>query len=142
MNILVSSCLLGLDCRYGGNGCYSASVASLAGQHTLIPVCPEQMGGLPTPRAPLERVHDRVLDKDGRDYTDAMNKGAYEVIRLSKLLGCTHAITKSRSPSCGYGLIHDGTFSGHLIQGSGITVEKLLAAGIQVTDENHLSLYS
>jgi len=141
MNILVSSCLLGLDCRYNGTHCFSESVAALSTIHTLIPVCPEQMGGLPTPRAPLERARGLVIDKDGRDYTAAVEKGSDEVLKIAKLLICTHAITKSRSPSCGCGIIYDGTFTRHMTEGNGLAVDKLLAAGIQVTDENHLSCY-
>ena len=141
MNILVSSCLLGLDCRYNATSCFSESVAALSGIHTLIPICPEQMGGLPTPRQPLERSRGLVIDKDSRDYTAALEKGADEVLRIAKLCNCTHAITKSRSPSCGCGLIYDGTFSRHMTEGNGIAVDKLLAAGIKVTDENHLSYY-
>jgi len=141
MNILVSSCLLGLDCRYSKDSCFSESVAGLSKTHTLIPVCPEQMGGLPTPREPLEWARGRVIDKDGRDFTASMEKGADEVIKIARLLQCGHAITKSKSPSCGCGIIYDGTFSRHLVEGNGVLTEKLLAAGIEVTDENHLSRY-
>ena len=141
MNILVSSCLLGLECRYNGTHCFSESVAGLSKIHTLIPVCPEQMGGLPTPRAPLERSRGLVIDKDSHDYTAAVEKGADEVLKIARLLNCTHAITKSRSPSCGCSLIYDGTFSRHMTEGNGLAVDKLLAADIQVTDENHLSSY-
>lgn len=142
MNILVSSCLLGLDCRYSGNNCLSERVAELSMAYNLIPVCPEQMGGLPTPRPPLERVGSRVTDKDGHDFTDAMEKGAREVLKIAGLLSCTHAITKSGSPSCGCGSIYDGTFTGHMIEGNGILTEMLLADGIIVTDENHLNGYT
>ncbi|MEI8199966.1 MAG: DUF523 domain-containing protein [Eubacteriales bacterium] len=141
MNILVSSCLLGLDCRYCAGSSYSESVAALSKSHTLIPVCPEQMGGLPTPRAPLERADGKVVDKDGRDFTAPMEKGAGEVLKVANLLSCTHAITKSKSPSCGCGIIYDGTFSRHLIEGNGVMTQRLLDAGIEVTDENHLSRY-
>lgn len=139
MNILISACLLGLDCRYSGNNCFSGNVAALSENHTLIPVCPEQMGGLPTPRNPLERRGTRVTDKAGTDFTSAMEKGAEEVLKTAKLLNCTHAVLKSKSPSCGCGTIYDGTFSGQVIDGNGVTAEKLLSAGIQVTDENHLA---
>lgn len=141
MNILVSSCLLVLNCRYTGDSCYSENIAELSKDHTLIPVCPEQMGGLPTPRNPLERVGARVTDKEGRNYTAEMEKGAEEALKIARLSGCTHAIMKSRSPSCGCGIIHDGTFSGHLITGNGVTVEKLLNAGINIVDEHHLSQF-
>jgi len=99
------------------------------------------MGGLPTPRAPLERARGRVIDKDGRDFTASMEKGADEVMKIARLFQCGHAITKSKSPSCGCGIIYDGTFSRHMVEGNGILTEKLLAVGIEVTDENHLSRY-
>ena len=138
MNILVSSCLLGINCRYSGDNCLSLPVADLANTHTLIPVCPEQMGGLPTPRTPLERKGLRVVDKDGRDYTEEMERGASEALNVASLLKCTHAVTRNGSPSCGCGIIYDGTFSGTRIPGNGMMTEKLLDAGIKVTDENHL----
>jgi uncharacterized protein YbbK (DUF523 family) len=141
VKILVSSCLLGLNCRYSGDSCFSSSVAGLAKNHTLIPVCPEQMGGLPTPRAPLERKGSRIVDKDGNDYTDAMERGADDALKVAVLLGCTHAVTRNGSPSCGCGIIYDGTFSGKQVAGNGVMTGKLLAAGIEVTDDNHLNKY-
>jgi uncharacterized protein YbbK (DUF523 family) len=99
------------------------------------------MGGLPTPRNPLERVGTRVTDKEGRNYTAEMEKGAEETLKIARLSGCTYAIMKSRSPSCGCGIIHDGTFSGHMTAGNGVTVEKLLDAGINIVDEHHLSQF-
>jgi len=139
MNILVSSCLLGLDCRYCGDNCYSEKIAGLSAGYTHIPVCPEQMGGLPTPRAPLERSNGKVIDKDGRDFTQAMQKGASEVLKIAVLSGCSHAIIKSGSPSCGCGTIYDGSFSGRLIEGNGVMAQELIAAGIEVTDEHHFT---
>ena len=96
------------------------------------------MGGLPTPRAPLERKGSRIVDKDGNDYTDAMDRGADDALKVAVLLGCTHAVTRNGSPSCGCGIIYDGTFSGTRISGNGVMTGKLLAAGIEVTDEDHL----
>lgn len=137
MKILVSSCLLGLDCRYSGSSHYTEEVSGLAAVHTLIPVCPEQMGGLPTPREPAERRGSRVVARDGSDYTRAFEKGSLEVLKVAELFGCTCAVLKSRSPSCGCGTIYDGTFSGTLIEGNGVTAEMLLNAGIRVADEMH-----
>lgn len=137
MNILVSACLLGLDCRYCGSGCVSEQVLKLIEKHSLIPVCPEQMGGLPTPRAPVELVNREVVDSTGMNFTSQFEKGADEVVKLAKLLHCSCAVLKSRSPSCGCGAVYDGTFSGELIGGNGITAEKLLKAGVSVfSDEN------
>jgi len=138
MNILVSSCLLGLHCRYCGTGCYQEQVAALGQTNLLIPVCPEQMGGLPTPRAPVERIDGKAIDCKGADVTAQFIKGAQEVARLATLLGCKAAVLKSRSPSCGCGMIYDGTFSGKLVHGNGFTAERLLREGIQVVTEDNL----
>ena len=107
-------------------------------EHTLIPVCPEILGGLATPRDPAERVGDRVLTKHGADVTDNYQKGAEEALRLARLYECTCAILKERSPSCGCGRIYDGTFSRTLTEGDGITAQLLKAHGIQVKGESQL----
>jgi len=138
MNILVSSCLLGLHCRYRGDGKYQEQVAVLSQSHHLIPVCPEQMGGLSTPRQPVERVDGKALDCTGKDVTEQFTKGAEEVVQLAKLFDCKAAILKSRSPSCGCGMIYDGTFSGNLVSGNGFAAERLLQEGIQVVDESRI----
>ncbi len=137
MNILVSACLLGLNCRYKGNHKYSDKVAALSENHNLIPVCPEQMGGMPTPRSPVERVGGKALDITGKDVTEPFVRGAEEVVKLARLFHCETAILKSKSPSCGMVLIHDGSFSGGLVQGNGFTAEKLLAEGIRVFSEEN-----
>lgn len=139
MNVLVSSCLLGLDCRYCGAGCYNEQVIMLKQKHNLIPVCPEQMGGLPTPRPPVELVNGQAVDSTGVDYTLQFEKGADEVVKLAKIFNCTFSILKNGSPSCGSGLIYDGTFSGKLINGNGITVIRLQKEGITVANEINLS---
>lgn len=136
MNILISACLLGLSCRYDGQAKASDGIEALQKQHTLIPFCPECMGGLPTPRPPAELVGDRVISKAGTDVTDAYQKGAAEALRLCSLLHCDCAILKERSPSCGHGQIYDGTFSGTLTQGDGITASLLVAHGIPVYGES------
>ena len=103
--------------------------------HTLIPVCPEQLGGLPTPRVPAERQGSRVISRSGQDVTAAYEKGAEEALRLYRLMRCDAAILKARSPSCGCGSIYDGSFSGILTAGNGVTAEKLLAHGARVYTE-------
>ncbi len=125
MNILVSACLLGVDCRYCGSGLFNAEVYKLKSSHNLIPVCPEQLGGLTTPRNPVELVNGRAVDKDNNDYTGQFEKGAEETVKIAKLLDCPFAILKSNSPSCGYGKVYDGTFQGTLVNGKGITAAKL-----------------
>jgi len=139
MNILISSCLLGLHCRYAGDGKYQEQVALLNQNHHLIPICPEQMGGLPTPRPPVERIDGKAMTNTGEDVTAQFVKGAEEVVQLAKLLDCKAAVLKSRSPSCGCGIIHDGTFSDGLVDGNGFTAERLLREGILVVSENNLS---
>lgn len=138
MNILVSACLLGVRCRYDGTGKLEDKIQELMKEHTLIPVCPEILGGLATPRDPAERVGDRVLTKHGADVTDNYQKGAEEALRLARLYECTCAILKERSPSCGCGRIYDGTFSRTLTEGDGITAQLLKAHGIQVKGESQL----
>lgn len=136
MNILVSACLLGVDCRYCGTGLYHEQVAARSKEQHLIPVCPEQLGGLPTPRPPVELVNGRAIDNTGTDRTKEFQKGAEEVLKLARLFNCTHAILKSRSPSCGRGTIYDGTFSGKLTDGNGLTADLLMKNGIQVLMED------
>ena len=141
MNILVSACLLGVCCRYNGTGEENESVRRLQERHSLIPVCPEIYGGLSTPRSPAERVEDRVMAKDGTDVTGQYEKGAQEALRLAEYFGCTVAVLKARSPSCGKGRIHDGTFGGGMTDGDGVTTQLLEAHGIRVyneTDEKEL----
>lgn len=136
--VLVSACLLGLNCRYCGTGSYKEQVVALTQRYRVIPICPEQMGGLPTPRTPVELASGRAIDSKGVDYTEHFERGATEVVQLAKLLDCTYAVLMSRSPSCGCGQIYDGTFTGRLINGNGITTDRLQVAGIKVIDESNL----
>ena len=140
MTILVSACLLGCPCRYDGKSKPSDAVLALMEHHTLIPVCPEQMGGLATPRVPAERKNDSVFTESGVDVTEQYRRGAEEALRLAKLYGCTHAILKERSPSCGSGQIYDGSFSRALIPGDGVTAQLLKAHGITVLGESEVDL--
>ena len=133
--ILVSACLLGTPCRYDGTGKANGSVLALAKSRTLIPVCPEQLGGLPTPRPPSERKGERILTKNGEDVTAAFCRGAEETLRLASLFGCRQAILKANSPSCGCGQIYDGSFSGRRIAGDGLTAALLKQNGITVKTE-------
>ena len=135
MKLLISACLLGCCCRYDGASKPQPWVEALAQKHTLIPVCPEQMGGLPTPRTPSERVGAKVLMKDGTDVTAQYRRGAEEALRLYALFRCDGALLKARSPSCGLGAIYDGSFSGTLIPGDGVTAELLKQHGIPVWTE-------
>lgn len=133
MKILVSRCLLGEICRYDAKSVPDASVIALGQEHTLVPVCPEMLGGLPCPRVPCERTADgRVITEDGTDRTAEYTLGAREALRVYREEGCEKAILKAKSPSCGCGLIYDGTFTRTLIPGNGVTAELLLKNGIPV----------
>ena len=140
MTILVSACLLGCPCRYDGTAKADPRVLALMERHTLIPVCPEQLGGLPTPRLPSERREGGVFDRGGKDVTAQYRQGAEEVLRLARLYGCTHAVLKERSPSCGSGQIYDGSFSHVLVLGSGVAAELLAQNGITVLGESQADL--
>ena len=138
MNILISGCLLGLSCRYDGKskGLGSEMIEKLSSKHNLIPACPEQLGGLPTPRNPSERIGEGVFMDNGTDVTEQYRRGAEQALHLAKMFGCEAAILKERSPSCGCGEIYDGTFSGTLTPGDGVTAELFKANGIPVYGES------
>ena len=138
MTILVSACLLGCPCRYDGKSKPNDAVLALMEHHTLIPICPEQMGGLATPRVPAERKDGGVFTERGRDVTEQYRRGAEEALRLAQLYGCKYAILKERSPSCGNGQIYDGSFSRRLINGDGVTAQLLKAHGITVLGESEV----
>ena len=138
MKILISACLLGARCRYDGASKEHPEVLKLAERHTLVPVCPEQLGGLPTPRTPSERQGDAVCTREGTDVTEAYRRGAEEALRLCRMLGCEAAVLKERSPSCGCGEIYDGTFTGTLTAGDGVTAELLKSCGIPVYGESQI----
>lgn len=141
MKILVSACLLGVRCRYDGKSKPHPAVERLMEQHTLIPVCGEILGGLPTPRVSAERQGERVVTADGCDVTAAYRRGAEEVLRLAERYGCTAAVLKERSPSCGSGRIYDGTFTGTLTDGWGVTAELLRDHGICVIGESEVETW-
>ncbi len=136
--ILVSACLLGLGCRYSGERKADERVIRLLDREdmVLIPVCPEQLGGLSTPREPAERREGGVWNRRGEDVTGQFLLGAGEVLKLARLYGCSQAILKERSPSCGSGKIYDGSFTGTVTDGDGVTAELLKEHGIRVTGES------
>ena len=138
MNILVSACLLGVNCRYSGKGELCQELQKLMKEHHLIPVCPEQLGGLATPRTPAERVKDRVVTQMGEDVTAQYEKGARETAGLAELFGCRCAGLKERSPSCGNGRIYDGTFSRQLVSGDGTAAALLKERGVRIFGETEI----
>ena len=136
--LLISACLLGCACRYDGKSKPHPLAVELARRGLAVPVCPEQLGGLPTPRKPSERQGGRVVMADGRDVTAEYRRGAEETLHLARLYGCTAAVLKERSPSGGKGQIYDGTFTGTLTAGDGVTAELLTAGGVKVYGESEL----
>ena len=140
--VLISACLLGEPCRYDGQSKPHAAAQALAAHYTLIPVCPEQLGGLPTPRVSAERCGERVITKDGRDVSAEYLRGAEAALALAQKHNCICAVLKERSPSCGCGEIYGGSFSRCLIPGNGVTAELFLANGIAVYGENSENLHA
>ncbi|MBR1540199.1 MAG: DUF523 domain-containing protein [Clostridia bacterium] len=134
--ILVSACLAGLNCKYSGGNNYNEEIFQMVKRGEAIPICPEQLGGLSTPRKPAEiRIIDgkrHVITNDGTDVTENFECGAKEVLELAKKLEIKTAILQARSPSCGVGKIYSGEFNGQLVDGNGILAEMLLENGIEV----------
>ena len=135
----MSACLLGKACRYDGKSKPCERVIALKDTYNLIPICPEVMGGLPTPRTPSEICGDRVFMKDGRDVTENYNRGAEIALSIVRENACTVAILKEKSPSCGSGLIHNGLFDGGLVEGDGIAAQLLKSSGIRVLGESEIT---
>jgi uncharacterized protein YbbK (DUF523 family) len=134
--VLVSACLLGVRCRFDGGTKPDARVLALAERRGVLPICPEQLGGLPTPRVRHERVGMRVVSETGADATEAFERGAIEAIRLAEIVGARRAVLKARSPSCGVGQIYDGTFQGRVMPGDGVLAERLRAMGFELGTED------
>jgi len=135
---ICSACLLGIKCRYDGKEKRNRKVINLSRKEILIPICPEQLGGLSTPREPAEQKGKKVYTKSGKDVSGNFKKGAEQVLKIANLYGIKEAILKQRSPSCGCGQIYDGTFSGKIIKGDGVTVALLKKNGIKVISEEDL----
>ena len=143
MPVLISSCLLGITCRYDSGHSRVEEIVTKAHEMHLIPVCPEQLGGLPTPRLPSNIVkgdgmgvlsgHARVINSVGEDVTAAFLKGARETLKLVNITGATKALLKNGSPSCGLTTSYCETYSGY---GVGVTAALLLSAGIEVIEIN------
>ena len=133
--IIVSACLAGIPCRYDGGRKTDPAILELVRSGQAIPLCPEQLGGLTTPRVPAEIRDGRVFTRDGRDVTEEFHRGAAIVLDMALEYGCGEAILKARSPSCGKGEIYDGTFSGRLVPGDGVTAAILSENGIAVRTE-------
>ena len=133
--ILVSACLLGINCKYDGDNNKNDKVLKYIKDKEVIPICPEIMGGLSTPRIPSEILNDKVINSEGLDVTHNFIKGANEVLYLAKLFNVKKALLKAKSPSCGIGEIYDGTFTHTKINGDGITTRLLKENDIEVITE-------
>lgn len=145
--IMVSSCLAGINCKYDGGNNRVEEIAELVANGKAIPVCPEVYGGLPIPRGCCEIVLDekgnrKVMTKDGEDYTGEFAEGARKALEIAKVLEIDAVVFQQRSPSCGFGKIYDGTFSGKLIEGNGFAAELFSANGIKVyNDRNYKEIF-
>ncbi|MBN1475588.1 DUF523 domain-containing protein [Candidatus Sumerlaeota bacterium] len=128
----MSACLAGLCTDWRGGSDLIPWVQQAVARGEAIPVCPEQLGGLPTPRVPSERRGECVVSETGRDVTEAFRRGAERAVEIARGMGCEIAVLASRSPSCGVGKICDGTFSGTLVPGDGVTAERLRQEGLRV----------
>lgn len=146
--ILVSACLCGIKCNWEGKAKTHPKIIAMFKRGEAIPVCPEQLGGLSTPRVPAEmrsgdgaavlKNQAAVQNQAGQDVTKSFVSGAKETLRLAKLNGTTQFIGKSKSPSCGCGTIHDGTFCGQLRKGDGVTTALLKQNDIRVISSEDL----
>ena len=136
--ILVSACLLGDNCKYDGGNNYHKELVDWLADKEIVKVCPEILGGLATPRIPCEIKGDKVINKNGEDKTYYFTKGALETVKIALANQVHFAILKSNSPSCGSEMVYDGTFTGNLIYGEGITAHMLRLNGIRVFTENDL----
>jgi uncharacterized protein YbbK (DUF523 family) len=146
--IIVSACLCGINTRYDGNNNLNEKVTALLKQGKAVLVCPEQLGGLSTPRPAHEikggtgaEVLDgfaKVISINGEDGTLYFIKGAEETLKVAKQVGAGTAILKTKSPSCGCGKIYDGSFSKTKIAGNGVTAEMLIRNGIRVYSEDDI----
>ncbi|MBR5301559.1 MAG: DUF523 domain-containing protein [Clostridia bacterium] len=134
MKIMVSACLLGENCKYSGGNNRDERVLAFLEGHEVFPVCPEVMGGLPTPRPPAEIVGSEVINKEGISVDREYRLGAQMALEIAQKEKIDLAILQSRSPSCGVKQIYDGTFSGTKIPGSGILAGQLIRHGFAVLD--------
>ncbi len=142
---LISACLCGVNCKYNGGNNLNPYFSELLADGELLPVCPEQLGGLPTPRSACEiaggtgkdviTASALVINRNGLDVTCALMKGAEETLSLAIHANVDGAIMKSGSPSCGNGAIYDGTFTRKMIEGDGVTTAMLKQHGFQVWNE-------
>ena len=140
--ILVSACLVGINCKYSGGNNYNQKIFDLVKEGKAIPICPEQLGGLNTPRKPVELkvINGKryAIDNEGNDLKENFERGALEVLNLAKNLNINKAILQPRSPSCGVNKIYSGNFDNKLVDGNGILAELLKQNGIDALTPNEI----
>lgn len=141
---LISSCLCGVNCKYSGGNNLNKKCLDLIEEGNVVLVCPEQLGGLSTPRMPAEIIGksenilegiDKIVDKNNIDVTKEFLKGAEETLKIANLYKIKKAILKEGSPSCGVNYVYDGSFTGKKIKGNGLTAELLIKSGIEVISD-------
>lgn len=139
-SLLISSCLLGENVRYDGGNCEIAAelLSQIKNKFQIISLCPEVTAGFSTPRNPIELSEGKIINAQGRDLTYMFDKALLKIDELVKEHNITLALMKESSPSCGVSNIYDGTFSGNIIDGSGIITSYLKNKNIKVFSENQL----
>lgn len=137
MKVLVSSCLLGKNCKYNGKNNYNKDVIDFLKTYEIVSICPEELGGLSTPRLPSEIRNQQVIRKDGKNVTFYFQKGAMIALNIAQRNDCKFAILKKNSPSCGFGEIYDGSFTSTIIEGHGVTAELLYSNGVVICNETN-----
>ena len=138
MKILVSACLLGENCKYNGGNNYSSAVAEFVKGRDVLPVCPEMMAGMGCPRTPIEIVDGVLMDRNGNNVDAAMREAVAKAMELIRKEDIQCAVLQSRSPTCGVNQVYDGSFSGKLIDGSGVLAQALKLAGYRGIDAQDL----
>ena len=138
MKILISACLLGENCKYNGGNNYSPAVAEFVKEKEVLPICPEMMAGMGCPRTPIEIVDGVLMDRSGNNVDAAMREAVATAMEMIRKEDIQCAVLQSRSPTCGVNQIYDGSFSGKMIDGSGVLVQALRIAGYQVLDAEDL----
>ena len=141
MKVLVSACLLGENCKYNGGNNYNSAVAEFAKDKEVLSICPEMMAGMGCPRTPIEIVDGVLMDRNGNVVDAAMRKAIEKAMEMIRKEDIQCAVLQSRSPTCGVNQIYDGSFSGKLIDGSGLFAQALKDAGYQVIDAEDIGKY-
>lgn len=141
MKILVSACLLGENCKYNGGNNYNVDVAEFVKDKEVLSICPEMMAGMGCPRTPIEIVDGVLMDRKGNNVDASMRKVVAQALELIRKEDIKCAVLQSRSPTCGVNQVYDGSFSGKLIDGSGVFVQALKDAGYQVIDAEDVKKY-